>query len=493
MTESSPRVRFAPSPTGYLHVGGARTALFNWLFARRTGGTMILRIEDTDIVRSSQEMVQAILDGLGWLGITWDEGPFYQSSFRAAHTARALELLAQGRAYRCFCSHESIEERKRAVELRGGVWKYDRLCAGIGAEAAQSRQASGEPSCVRFLVPEGATVYEDLVHGETSFANADIEDLVLLRTDGSPTYNLSCVSDDIDMRITHVVRGDDHISNTPKQILLYRAMETEPPRFGHLPLILGGDKKRLSKRHGAVSVMEYSRMGFLPEALFNFLALLGWSPGGDREIMSPEEMTAAFSFEGVGSKSAVFDHDKLTWMNGEYLKKRAPADLIALGRPWLEEAGLWSNDLDGSRREWMVSLMDLLKDRSRLLSELARDARPFLTEEFEYDPAAAAKHFVAPDVADRLSALGETLAKLPTFDETGCEAVLRELAGRLGVKAGELIHPARVALTGRMVSPGIFAVMVMMGRQGVSRRLDRAARSISALRNQPPVGTGDAR
>src|SRR5262245_31543740 len=296
MSEPRPRVRFAPSPTGYLHVGGARTALFNWLYARRHGGTLILRIEDTDVARSSDEMVQAILQGLEWLGITHDEGPFFQTASRAEHVRRATALLESGHAYRCFCSSEALEERKRATLARGGVWKYDRVCRGLPPSEARRRLEAGEPSCVRFGVPDGVTAYDDLVHGTTSFNNTEIEDLILLRTDGTPTYNMSCVSDDIDMRITHVVRGDDHISNTPKQILLYRALGAEPPRFGHLPLILGDDKKRLSKRLGAVSVMEYSRMGYLPEALVNFLALLGWSPGGDREIMTSGEMVEAFSF-----------------------------------------------------------------------------------------------------------------------------------------------------------------------------------------------------
>jgi glutamyl-tRNA synthetase len=489
MSAAAPRVRFAPSPTGYLHVGGARTALFNLLFARREGGVLILRVEDTDIARSSQEMVREILEGLSWLGITHDEGPFYQSSHRGQHTARALAMLEEGKAYRCFCTAEAIDARKRAVEQRGAVWKYDRACLALDSGESRRRHEASEPSCLRIRVPEGETVYDDLVHGTTSFNNADIEDLVLLRTDGSPTYNLSCVSDDIDMRVTHVIRGDDHISNTPKQIIIYRALGAEPPRFGHLPLILGADKKRLSKRHGAVSVMEYQRLGFLPEALFNFLALLGWSPGDDREIMTREEIIEAFSFEGVGSRSAVFDLDKLTWMNSEYLKRRTGADLATLARPWFDAEGLWRPEFDGVRKEWFHALMDLLKDRSRLLSELARDARPFLQPEFEYDPAAVDKHLKSETAVGRLTALRDTLAGLNGFDATAAETALRDLAARLGIKAGELIHPARVALTGRMVSPGIFAVMAMMGREAVVARLDRAARFVEADR----AAAGDSR
>jgi glutamyl-tRNA synthetase len=476
---TAPRVRFAPSPTGFLHVGGARTALFNWLFAREQGGVFILRIEDTDLARSSEEMVQAILDGLSWLGLSHDEGPFFQTSFRAEHTRKALSLLPSGRAYRCFCAPEQIEQRKQAAAAAGSAWKYDRLCAALGSDEAARRAGAGGPFCVRFHVPEGATEYDDLVHGRTRFPNADIEDLVLLRTDGSPTYNLSCVSDDIDMRITHVIRGDDHISNTPKQILLYRALGAEPPRFGHLPLILGEDKKRLSKRHGAVSVMEYARSGYLPEALFNFLALLGWSPGGDREIMTVPEMIEAFSFDGVGTRSAVFDHDKLLWMNGEYLRRRPPAELAALARPWLEAEGLWDDDLATSRAAWFHGVLELVRERSRLLPDLARDARPFLTDDYPLDPDAAAKHLV-PEAAPRLSALHDALAQVEPFDEAGCEQSLRALADRLEVKAAALIHPARVALTGRSVSAGIFSVMSVMGREAVLARLARAASGIAS-------------
>lgn len=478
MSPQTPRVRFAPSPTGFLHVGGARTALFNWLFARNTHGVLILRIEDTDVARSSDEMVKAILDGLAWLGISHDEGPFFQSSYRAEHIARARIIESAGRAYWCFCAPEALEQRKRAAEARGMAWKYDRACEGLSPSEADRRREQGESGCLRFRVPEGVTRYPDLVHGETSFNNAEIEDLVLLRTDGTPTYNLSCVSDDMDMRVTHVIRGDDHISNTPKQILLYEALGATQPLFGHLPLILGDDKKRLSKRHGAVSVMEYEKAGYLPEALFNFLALLGWSPGNDREILAKPEMTAAFSFSGVGGKSAVFDHDKLTWMNAEYLKKKTGEELFGLVRESFTHAGLWQAAFDGGRRAWFVGLLELLKDRSRLVTEFARDARPFLTEEFDYDPAAVAKHLNVALAADRLLVLSEELAKTDPFDQATCETALRGLATRLGVKAGELIHPARVALTGRMVSPGIFAVMTTMGRDGVISRLKRAARFI---------------
>jgi len=381
MTASPVRVRFAPSPTGYLHVGGARTALFNWLYARRQGGTFVLRIEDTDLARSSDEMTQAILDGLSWLGLAWDEGPFLQSLGRAEHVAKARRLVAEGNAYPCWCDPATLDAKRKEAEGRGHAWKYDGTCARLDAAERARLEASGSPSCVRLRVPAGTTAYDDLIHGPVSFENADIEDLVLLRSDGSPTYNLSCVSDDVDMRITDVVRGDDHISNTPKQILLYRALGLEEPRFGHLPLILGDDKKRLSKRHGAVSVLEYRRMGYLPEVLFNFLALLGWSPGGDHEIMTRDEMVSLFSFDGVNPKSAVFDHDKLDWMNGQYLSRTPAEAIFDEVRDGLVAAGLWRAEMDGERRAWTIRLIELLKTRSRRVSDIARDATPFLTAE----------------------------------------------------------------------------------------------------------------
>ncbi|MBI3451130.1 MAG: glutamate--tRNA ligase [Acidobacteria bacterium] len=469
------RVRFAPSPTGFLHVGGARTALFNWLYARKEGGTFVLRIEDTDLARSSDEMTQAILDGLSWLGLAWDEGPFLQSLGRADHVARARRLVAAGKAYACWCDPATLDAKRKEAEGRGQAFKYDRTCARLDAAERARHESSGSLSCVRLMVPEGTTAYDDLVHGPVSFENTDIEDLVLLRSDGSPTYNLSCVADDVDMKITHVIRGDDHISNTPKQILLYRALGLEEPRFGHLPLILGDDKKRLSKRHGAVSVTEYRRMGYLPEVLFNFLALLGWSPGGDREIMTRDEMVSLFSFEGVNPRSAVFDHDKLDWMNGQYLSRLPGEAIFADVKEGLVAVGLWRAELEAGNREWMIRLIETLKTRSRKVSEVVVAARPFLTEDFSYDDEAARKHFGAAEAADRLDAMAGALGAVAPWGEASLEASLRALGEKMGVAAAKLIHPARVALTGSAVSPGIFEVMALMGRDGTVARLKRAA------------------
>jgi glutamyl-tRNA synthetase len=483
---SAPRVRFAPSPTGFLHVGGARTALFNWLFARRNGGRFILRIEDTDQERSTEASVRTILEGLEWLEIDWDEGPFFQSRGVDEHRAFASRLEAAGHAYRCFCSPQALEERRRAFG-EVGVWKYDRLCLGLSAEERSRRAAAGEPAALRFRVPSGTTAWMDLVHGETSFDNGVIEDLVLLRSNGSPTYNLSVVADDVAMRVTHVIRGDDHISNTPKQILLYRALGFEPPVFAHLPLILGTDKKRLSKRHGAVSVTEYRDHGYLPQAMFNFLALLGWSPGDGREKMSRDEMVAAFSFDGVNRKGGVFDEPKLEWLNSEYINEMPAAAIADRVRPDLQRASLWSADFEagGARRDWLLRLLETLKARSKRLGDFARDAKPFLTDDFAINQDASDKYLTAAKsgggaaVAERLRALRDILSRVTPFDDQNTEAALRLVAEERKEPAALYIHPLRVALLGIAVSPSVFTVLSLVGRERALARLDRLADSLA--------------
>ena len=334
-TAQKPRVRFAPSPTGYLHVGGARTAIFNWLFARHFGGTLILRIEDTDFERSSESMVQGILDGMQWLGLKWDEGPFFQSQRLPLYQATADRLRLSGHAYFCFCTKEELDQRRAQAAAAGKPQMYDRRCRGIDAAVAWERRNAGEPAALRFAVPEGGvTALNDAVFGRVEFANADLEDFVLLRSDGVPTYHLSVVADDLDMELTHVIRGADHISNTPKQILQYQALGKPLPVFAHLPLILGPDKSRLSKRHGATSVISYKEMGIVPEAFRNFLALLGWTPGAgvakDREVFSSRELIELFALDGISKSNAVFDNDKLAWFNTEWIRRYSPAQLLPL-------------------------------------------------------------------------------------------------------------------------------------------------------------------
>jgi glutamyl-tRNA synthetase len=471
----APRVRFAPSPTGYLHVGGARTALFNWLFARGTGGTFVLRIEDTDRERSSDEMTQAILDGMRWLGLDWDEGPHHQADGFDRHRADCLRLLAEGKAYRCFCTAEELKARREAAEGRQEEFRYDRGCLALDAAEAERRAGAGEAYTIRFRVPEGATEWDDVVHGHTRFRNEDIEDFIILRSDGTPIYNLAVVSDDVEMRITHVIRGDDHLSNTPKQILLYRALGAEVPTFAHVPMILGPDGKRLSKRHGATAVGEYAGQGILPTAMVNFLALLGWNPGDDEEVMLPADLVARFTLERINKKSAVFDTDKLLWMNGRHLSLTPSGDLLALVAPELLAQGLVTEPELEERSDWLRGLVELLKTRVRTVGELADQLRTYLAPELEYEADAVAKHWKdGAAVAGRLEAVRGALAELESWEPEAVEAALRSVAEAEGVGFGKVVHPLRLALTGASASPGIDAVVVAMGRDLVSRRLGAA-------------------
>jgi glutamyl-tRNA synthetase len=483
----APRVRFAPSPTGYLHVGGARTALFNWLYARRTGGVFVLRIEDTDAERSSGAMVEGILAGLRWLGLDWDEGPmiggehgpYFQSQRFDRHRAVAAQLVAGGHAYYCYCTPDEITARRDAAEQAGGGWKYDRTCCALSADQIAAREAARMPRAIRFRVPEGSTRFDDLVHGAIEFDHANIEDFVIVRSDGLPTYQLSVVCDDVDMQITEVVRGDDHISNTPKQILLYRAIGAPLPRFAHVPLILGADKKRLSKRHGATSVTEYERQGYLPEAMFNFLALLGWSPGDDRELFARDELVRAFALEGISGGNAVFGPDKLDWFNQQHLKRLAPDELALRVKPWFEAVGTWSDELLGDRHAWFFAVLELFRPRAKRLDEFASQSRFFFTDVLDYDEGAVKKYLRVTGMDEHLAALAAAFAALPTFDVATTEETLRSVADARRVKAASLIHAVRVAVTGKTVSPGLFEVLSLIGRTRVLDRLDAARRLAS--------------
>jgi glutamyl-tRNA synthetase len=484
---SMPRVRFAPSPTGYLHIGGARTALFNWLYARRHGGAFVLRIEDTDTERSSWEMVSGILDGLRWLGLDWDEGPdvggphapYFQSQRVEQYHAMAERLVSMNRAYYCYCTAETLQQKRQAAEAAGGGWVYDRTCCALSPHEIAAREASGAARAIRFKVPAGRTSFNDLVHGPIAFDNANIEDFVVLRSDGQPTYHLSVVTDDIDMEISHVVRGDDHISNTPKHVLLYEAFGAPLPEFAHVPLILGPDKKRLSKRHGAMSVMEYHRLGYLPEAMVNFLALLGWSPGDDRELMTRDELIAAFALEGISGGNAVFNPEKLDWFNQQYLMRLPVEEVARRVEPWLREGGLWTDDLKSSRQEWLHRLLELVRPRVKKMDQFANELRPFLAAALEFDQAAVAKHLAKPEISPAFRALPQTLDTANPFDSATLEPVLRQLAESAGVKAAALIHATRVAVTGRSVSPGLFDVLELLGRDRVIARLHDAQKFLT--------------
>jgi glutamyl-tRNA synthetase len=481
------RVRFAPSPTGYLHIGGARTALFNWLHARRQGGIFVLRIEDTDTERSSWDMVAGIVDGMRWLGLDWDEGPdvggphapYFQSQRLDRHRGMAEALVANGRAYYCYCSTDVIQQKRDAAEAQGSGWMYDRTCAALTVDQRAAHDAADTPRAIRFRVPAGQTQFEDRVHGPIAFDNANIEDFVILRSDRQPTYHLSVVADDIDMRITDVIRGDDHISNTPKHVLLFTAFGHDAPRFAHVPLILGPDKKRLSKRHGATSVMEYHRLGYLPEAMVNFLALLGWSPGDNRELFGRDELIDAFSLEGISGGNAVFNPEKLDWFNQQHIMRLPTADLAARVQPLLEAAGLWRGSFESTDREWLFRLLELFRPRIKLLPQFVEDARPFLEAEVAFDEAAVKKHLSAVGMRAHIDELAGAFDRASSFDPSTLEAVLRSTAEARGVKAAALIHATRVAVTGRAVSPGLFEVLELLGSKRVRARLDRAAKIAS--------------
>ncbi|MDP9262962.1 MAG: glutamate--tRNA ligase [Acidobacteriota bacterium] len=468
------RVRFAPSPTGYLHVGGARTALFNWLFARHHGGRLLLRIEDTDLERSTPEMVEGILEGMRWLGLDWDEGPFFQTERMELYRAAAGRLVAGGHAYYCFCTKEQMETRRKAAQAAGRPPRYGGECRKIPAAEAEQRRAAGEPCAVRFAVPQsGNTGFDDGVCGRVEFANAELEDFVLLRSDGGPTYHLSVVADDIDMRISHVIRGADHLSNTPKQVLLYQALGAPLPIFAHVPLILGPDKTRLSKRHGATSVIAYRDQGIVPEAFRNFLALLGWTPpDSSREILRDAELVALFGLEGISRSNAVFDNGKLDWFNSEYIRAYPASALEPLIEEEWKKAGVEPARRD---REWLLATINLLKTRARSLKDFATSFRAFFTDDYETDPAAAAKYMKDEAVRALLAELGARYAAAPDgFTEVTAEKTLRDLAAEKNVKAGALINGARVALTGQAVAPSLFAVMVALGKDKTVARLRTA-------------------
>jgi glutamyl-tRNA synthetase len=484
------RVRFAPSPTGYLHVGGARTALFNWLFARRQGGIMVLRIEDTDAERNKPELVQGILDGLQWLGVDWDEGPFYQSQRTGLYLAAAEKCLANGTAFLCYCPAEKYAggdyaEPAQDEEPKGaGPRRITRCSCRDGKPSTP-----GANPAMRFKVPPGGTTkFFDAVFGEREFSNEEIEDFVLLRSGkggqefGQSMYQLGVVVDDMDMRITHVIRGADHISNTPKQVLLYRALGAEPPVFAHLPLILGADKSRLSKRHGAADVNMYRTEGFLPEAFRNFLALLGWSPGGDEEFIRTKDLIQKFSLEGVSHTNAVFDRPKLEWFNTQYLQKLPIEDFLPEIEKELKRSGLWKPEWtagagpgpDGRDHAWFSKTVDLLRPRVRLLPDFSTWSRAFFSDDLTRDPAAKEKFWKDPKVPGLLSNLAVALEKLSEWNHDACDHASRAVAEAAGVKAGLLINAARVAIVGQAVAPPLFDTMVALGQQRVVRRLREA-------------------
>ena len=479
------RVRFAPSPTGFLHVGGARTAIYNDLLRQSAGGAFILRIEDTDKQRSDEAMTRQIVSALAWIGIEWDEGPFLQSERLPRHRERGEELLAAGKAYRCFCTPEELDAQRAEAEKRGAAFRYPRTCLHRSPEETEALLAQGKPFAVRFRMPDENIRFQDIVRGDMDFPPDALDDFVLLRSDGTPTYHMSVVVDDIDMGITHVIRGEDHLSNTPKHIPLFRALGGEVPTFGHLPLILGPDKKRLSKRYGATSVEEFRNEGILPQALYNFLALLGWNPGDDREIMTRQEMIAAFSVDRLNDSPAVFDREKLWWMNAQYMLRMSLQDLWPHLEPFLEQAGLKNAD-----RGRLMAALELYRTRTRTLRELAEMVVPYFQDELTYDPTASAKYLKDPELPAHLEALRERYRALPAFTKEALEADLRSLADERQIKAGVLIHPTRMALSAAAVGPPLFDLIEVLGREVSDLRLGRFLTFLREVGNREPALQG---
>ncbi|MBI1822239.1 MAG: glutamate--tRNA ligase [Nitrospirae bacterium] len=465
---SDVRVRFAPSPTGYLHIGGVRTALFNWLFARHHKGKLILRIEDTDQSRSTDESIRAIIDGMKWLGLDWDEGPFRQTERMALYHQHADRLLAEGKAYRCYCLPEELEERRKAALAAGKTPKYDGRCREL------TKPIEGRPAALRFKAPhEGETVIEDLVKGKVTFDRQQLDDLIIIRSDGWPTYNFCVVVDDALMNITHVIRGDDHLNNTPRQIPMFEAFNYPVPKFAHLSMILGPDKARLSKRHGATSIMEYKKMGFLPEAMMNYLVRLGWSYK-DQEVFSLNELIGLFSFESVGSSAAVFNPEKLLWLNAHYLKTGDPDRFAHLMHSQMHDLGL----IDGVKIEEtkLKEIYNSLRERSRDLNELVYSAIGYFVDEIQIESEARKK--LGPEAMGLLKEIREKLAPLPMEHEP-LEKMFKEVMAKTGKKMGEVAQPLRIALTGKTVSPGIYDVLRLLGKERALLRIDRAVQLLS--------------
>ncbi|MDO9288427.1 MAG: glutamate--tRNA ligase [Thermodesulfovibrionales bacterium] len=470
------RVRFAPSPTGHLHIGGARTALFNYLFARNNNGKFILRIEDTDRTRSTDEYIEAIIEGMKWLKLEWDEGPFRQTDRFDVYKSYIERLVKEGKAYYCYCSPEELEQRRKETMAQGKSPKYDGRCRNLTKIQDSRFKIQEKNPAIRFKMPqEGQTVVDDMMRGKVVFENDQLDDLIIMRSDGTPTYNFTVVVDDVDMKITHVIRGDDHLNNTPKQIHIYKALGYEIPLFAHLPMILGADKARLSKRHGATSVMAYKEMGYLPDALVNYLVRLGWSYG-DQEVFTREELIKHFSFENVGKSSAVFNPEKLLWLNSQYIIKSTPEELAEMVMPFLENAGIIQKG-QGIDKLWLSKAIKTLQERAKTLVELATSLRYYIAEVVEYNEKSKEK-FLNENSLPYLKELKESIESLSDFSAQGLENIFKAIVEKHGIKLGALAQPVRVAITGGTESPGIFEVLEVLGKEKTIKRLEKAIKAI---------------
>ena len=479
------RVRFAPSPTGYLHVGNAKTALVNWLFAKREGGTFILRIEDTDVERHTPGAIEVIFESLRWLGLTWDEGPevggggdgpYFQSQRLELYREKIQILLSQGKAYKCFCTPEELETEREKARKEKRPPRYSGKCRNL--TQAQLGARGSEPYVARFRVPEGTTVFTDLVYGETSFNNVEIGDFVIQKANGTPTFHLAVVVDDIAMRISHVIRGEGHLSNTPRHVLLFHALGEPLPQFVHLPLILGQDGKPLSKRHGATNVLQFREEGFLPEVMVNYLALLGWSPGDDREVLSVEELAELFALEGLKKSAGVFNHKKLRWLNGQHIRRLDRGDFAARVRSVLQREGFLPSDLTPELEQWTARLAEVCQEKITVLNDIVPYSDFFFNPVTEYEEKGVRKRWSKDGVSDMLLQLAETFDEISDFREHEIEAACTKRVEQNDMKLGDLIHPARLALTGKTVGPGFYAVVELLGKAESVERLKAAVQYI---------------
>lgn len=483
------RVRFAPSPTGYLHIGGARTALFNWFFARKHHGQFVLRIEDTDTQRLKEDSVSQILASMKWLGIDWDEGPeiggpcgpYYQSERLALYRAEAQRLIEEGKAYYCFCTPDELAREREQQRQAGQALCYSGKCRVVSRESALKRLEAGEKAVVRLRIPDsGQITVTDLIHGKVSFRLDQLDDLIIMKSNGIPSYNFACVIDDHAMKISHVIRAEEHLSNTPKQVLLYQALGYETAQFAHLPMILAPDRSKLSKRHGATSVEEFREQGFLAPAIVNYLTFLGWSSGDGQELMTPAETVGKFELSAVSKKAAIYDTKKLAWINGQYLSAMTPDEAVREALPFLLRQGLVTQEQAAVQQDRIRDIVGAVKSRVKTLAELTEAVEYFFADVTEYDEKGRRKYFSKPETADLLRRGRECLEQVACFDVPHTEEAYRQLIETLELKSGDLIHPTRLALTGRMVSPGLFDVMALLGKKQCLARIDRAIQYVSA-------------
>lgn len=472
------RVRFAPSPTGFLHIGSARTALFNWLFARNMKGKFILRIEDTDVARSSKEAVEQILSSLEWLGLNWDEGPkvggsygpYYQSQRLEIYREFSQKLLKEGKAYPCYCTEEELEERRAKMREKKEMPRYDGRCRNLSESERKRLEEEGRKHVIRLKWDKPVDSIEDLIHGRISFKEHQFDDFIIVKADGTPTYNFSCVIDDYLMKITHVIRGDDHITNTPRQIALYEALALPLPQFAHIPLILGPDRSRLSKRHGAVDLLEYRREGYLPDALINFLALLGWSPGENRELFTRDELISRFSLERITRRNAIFNREKLDWMNGQYIKRLSTEEFATFAIPFLKDSGYLKGRID---EKWLREVLELYKPRTRVFSQIVEKADYLFLDEPKYDEEAVEKFLKRDYIPSLLQKIKTVLEETEPFNPEQIETNLRNLIEKLNISVADFVHPLRVVVTGKADSPPLFHVMSLLGKEKTLKRLKR--------------------